>query len=131
MWQVQERMVLRGFVPKGWLVLHESWARLPYMTGFSYCIPTVNLLLHPNVQAYWPFHRESCRKNEFADAAESQDPKLAGWMRKHGVGGNSFCSSSVLAAPRTACRQMPKLNQKQKLYISAPAIESHAEFSSC
>lgn len=36
------------------------------------------------VQAYWPFHRTQCKKNEFADAIEEQEPKFAKWMRKHG-----------------------------------------------
>ncbi len=36
------------------------------------------------MQAYWPFHRTQCKKNEFADAIEEQEPKFAKWMRKHG-----------------------------------------------
>lgn len=35
-------------------------------------------------QAYWPFHRPQCRRNEFADAIEEQEPKFASWMRRHG-----------------------------------------------
>ncbi|KAL0034980.1 hypothetical protein WJX79_003981 [Trebouxia sp. C0005] len=35
-------------------------------------------------KAYWPFHRMSCHKNEFADAVEEAEPKFAGWMRSHG-----------------------------------------------
>jgi hypothetical protein len=35
-------------------------------------------------QAYWPFHRASCRPNQFADAIESAEPKFAAWMRGHG-----------------------------------------------
>ena len=35
-------------------------------------------------QAYWPFHREFCRKNDFADMIEKDEPKFARWMRKHG-----------------------------------------------
>lgn len=36
------------------------------------------------LQAYWPFHRLQCKRNEFADAMEEADPKFAGWMRQHG-----------------------------------------------
>jgi hypothetical protein len=35
-------------------------------------------------QAYWPFHRDACRRNEFADAIEVSEPKFAAWMRGHG-----------------------------------------------
>ena len=35
-------------------------------------------------RAYWPFHREVCRRNDFADALEATEPKFARWMRKHG-----------------------------------------------
>lgn len=35
-------------------------------------------------KAYWPFHREWCRRNDFADAIEKTEPKFARWMRKHG-----------------------------------------------
>ena len=35
-------------------------------------------------QAYWPCHREFCRKNDFADMVEKDEPKFARWMRKHG-----------------------------------------------
>ena len=34
-------------------------------------------------KAYWPFHKSDCRKNEFADAIERDDPKFARWMRRH------------------------------------------------
>ena len=43
---------------------------------------TANVLL--SVQAYWPFHKPECRRNEFADATEASEPKFASWMRKHG-----------------------------------------------
>jgi len=33
--------------------------------------------------AYWPFHREFCRKNDFADALHQSEPSFAAWMRKH------------------------------------------------
>jgi len=36
------------------------------------------------VQAYWPFHKIQCRRNEFADAIEEAEPKFARWMRAHG-----------------------------------------------
>lgn len=36
------------------------------------------------MQAYWPFHKQECVKNEFADAIEQSEPKFAAWMRKHG-----------------------------------------------
>lgn len=35
-------------------------------------------------QAYWPFHKTQCRRNEFADAIEEREPKFAAWMRSHG-----------------------------------------------
>lgn len=38
----------------------------------------------PAMQAYWPFHRQECKKNEFADQIESSEPKFAEWMRQHG-----------------------------------------------
>ncbi|KAF6254870.1 hypothetical protein COO60DRAFT_1641961 [Scenedesmus sp. NREL 46B-D3] len=34
--------------------------------------------------AYWPFHKSTCRRNDFADAIEQQEPQFAAWMRKHG-----------------------------------------------
>ena len=36
------------------------------------------------VQAYWPFHKTECRRNEFADIIEESEPKFARWMRSHG-----------------------------------------------
>ena len=35
------------------------------------------------MQAYWPFHRSDCYRNEFADQIENQEPKFARWMRSH------------------------------------------------
>lgn len=35
-------------------------------------------------KAYWPFHREWCRRNDFADALEKTEPKFAKFLRKHG-----------------------------------------------
>jgi len=35
-------------------------------------------------KAYWPFHKDICRRNDFADALEATEPKFARWMRKHG-----------------------------------------------
>jgi len=35
-------------------------------------------------QAYWPFHKTQCRRNEFADLVEESEPKFAHWMRSHG-----------------------------------------------
>ena len=35
-------------------------------------------------RAYWPFHKEWCRQNDFADHTEKTEPKFAKWMRKHG-----------------------------------------------
>lgn len=35
-------------------------------------------------RAYWPFHKQWCRRNDFADAVERHEPKFARWMRKHG-----------------------------------------------
>lgn len=37
------------------------------------------------LQSYWPFHRDLCHKNEFADALEGSEPSLAMWMRNHGT----------------------------------------------
>ena len=36
-----------------------------------------------SVQAYWPFHKAVCGRNEFADAVEDAEPNFASWMRKH------------------------------------------------
>mmetsp|Transcript_10172 Transcript_10172/g.21196 ORF Transcript_10172/g.21196 Transcript_10172/m.21196 type:complete len:291 (-) Transcript_10172:157-1029(-) len=35
-------------------------------------------------KAYWPFHKEWCTRNDFADVIEKHEPKFAKWMRKHG-----------------------------------------------
>ena len=35
-------------------------------------------------RAYWPFHKQWCKRNDFADAVEASEPKFARWMRKHG-----------------------------------------------
>ena len=35
-------------------------------------------------QSYWPFHKSACRRNDFADAVEQQEPQFAAWMRGHG-----------------------------------------------
>jgi hypothetical protein len=35
-------------------------------------------------KAYWPFHREWCRRNDFADEVERREPKFARFLRKHG-----------------------------------------------
>ena len=37
-----------------------------------------------DLQAYWPFHKSVCKRNEFADALEESEPRFARWMRKHG-----------------------------------------------
>ncbi len=42
------------------------------------------LLLIFSIQAYWPFHKSECRRNEFADIIEESEPKFARWMRSHG-----------------------------------------------
>ena len=60
----------------------------------SNCGETLNLMLCSRCKsayfcsascqkAYWPFHKTECRKNEFADAIEHEDPKFARWMRRH------------------------------------------------
>ena len=36
-----------------------------------------------DIQAYWPFHKAACFRNEFADQIERQEPKFARWMRGH------------------------------------------------
>jgi hypothetical protein len=36
------------------------------------------------MQVYWPFHRDECSRNEFADCIEDAEPAFAKWMRKHG-----------------------------------------------
>lgn len=35
------------------------------------------------LQAYWPFHKANCQRNEFADLTETSEPKFSRWMRKH------------------------------------------------
>ncbi|GAB4821293.1 hypothetical protein N2152v2_008339 [Parachlorella kessleri] len=35
-------------------------------------------------KAYWPFHKADCKRNEFADVIEAQEPKFARFLRKHG-----------------------------------------------
>lgn len=35
-------------------------------------------------QAYWPFHKTYCKRNEFADSVEEREPRFARWLRKHG-----------------------------------------------
>ncbi|KAG2432003.1 hypothetical protein HYH02_013074 [Chlamydomonas schloesseri] len=37
-------------------------------------------------KAYWPFHRQHCRRNEFADVVEQGggDTRFAAWLRRHG-----------------------------------------------
>ena len=35
------------------------------------------------MQAYWPFHKAICYRNEFADLTQASEPKFARWMRKH------------------------------------------------
>ena len=35
-------------------------------------------------KAYWPFHREWCHRNDFADEVERSQPKFARFLRKHG-----------------------------------------------
>ena len=47
-------------------------------------IPAVLLPRRCRMQAYWPFHKTQCRRNEFADMVEEQEPKFARWMRQHG-----------------------------------------------
>ena len=46
--------------------------------------PSTRACLRLRAQAYWPFHKPECRRNEFADATEASEPKFANWMRKHG-----------------------------------------------
>lgn len=40
--------------------------------------------LRRNAQAYWPFHKAFCRRNDFADCLEAADPRFAAWLRRHG-----------------------------------------------
>lgn len=40
--------------------------------------------MYVRAQSYWPFHKEWCKKNDFADMIEAEQPKFAKWMRKHG-----------------------------------------------
>ncbi|GLC36971.1 hypothetical protein PLESTB_000172800 [Pleodorina starrii] len=35
-------------------------------------------------KAYWPFHRQTCKRNDFADVVEEGDPRFAAWLRRHG-----------------------------------------------
>lgn len=34
-------------------------------------------------RSYWPFHKEHCKINEFADSLEDEEPEFARWMRQH------------------------------------------------
>jgi hypothetical protein len=70
----------------------------------SRCTASSFALRLPRRQAYWPFHRAACRRNEFADAIEASEPAFAAWMRRHG-------KQAVLgdgAQPRTAPRAPPR-----------------------
>ena len=112
MQQVQKRFVLLVEVSKGesprlvnattcWQHVAASAVRLPWpmQVRKSSCagtqlslIFTHNYLSLPvydskelsGVQAYWPFHKPECKRNEFADAIQEKEPKFAAWMRKHG-----------------------------------------------
>ncbi len=56
-------------------------------SGAPLLLLTAPAALHHSLagtQAYWPFHKASCQRNEFADVAEAAEPKFAAWMRRHG-----------------------------------------------
>lgn len=72
-----------------WLQARHSslWILLPtvaVMAGMccEVCLPRTRIR-HWVLQAYWPFHKAVCQRNEFADATESSEPKFARWMRAH------------------------------------------------
>jgi hypothetical protein len=46
------------------------------------CVQNDSLAV-PLAQAYWPYHRADCHRNEFADATEGSEPNFARWMRSH------------------------------------------------
>lgn len=73
---MSQRVLLFSKVPKGMSI---------YVCGLMF--PTdhtdLSLVLPDCTQAYWPFHRDQCYRNEFADLVENQEPKFARWMRKH------------------------------------------------
>jgi len=55
-------------------------------SGAPVLLLTAPAALHHSLagaQAYWPFHKASCQRNEFADMAEAAEPKFAAWMRRH------------------------------------------------
>ena len=71
-------------------------------------------------KAYWPFHREWCRRNDFADEIERTQPKFARFLRKHGkqavlkdgackphLGGRSAPRNPIFS-PRTSRRFVPR-----------------------
>jgi len=58
-------------------------------------------------KAYWPFHREWCKRNDFADHVEKTQPKFARFLRKHGKqavlkdGARRARSQTIHPAPAT------------------------------
>ena len=44
-----------------------------------------SITLSLSLKSHWPFHREDCRSNAFADAIEDSEPKFASWLRRHGT----------------------------------------------
>jgi len=57
--------------------------RRPHLS-LSPLSPSLSLSLRSNLQSHWPFHREDCRHNAFADAIEESEPEFASWLRRHG-----------------------------------------------
>ncbi len=73
------RLVLRCQVSEGTCLLdHRELLQAHHSTHSAPSPP-----LRP-AQAYWPFHKTQCRRNEFADMIEESEPKFARWMRSHG-----------------------------------------------
>lgn len=76
----------------------------------------------PSPQSYWPFHRDACRSNDFADAVEADEPGFAAWLRRHGrqarrrgVGGRrgSAAAREHRAAPTPPARHQAALKDDE------------------
>jgi len=61
-------------------------------------------------KAYWPFHREWCRRNDFADHVEKTQPKFARFLRKHGKQAvlKDGTRPSIPVRPRSPPRAPPR-----------------------
>ncbi|KAK9834005.1 hypothetical protein WJX81_002377 [Elliptochloris bilobata] len=80
-------------------------------------------------RAHWPFHKDNCQRNEFADMAEVAEPKFAAWMRRHGklatlkddeVDRLERASAASTGRTRGEARQQSQ-RQRAWLHIEVPA----------